>query len=170
MGLAVFPRGNTVNIFKGPGEMELVVIAYLIADFSYRQVCFLQQLGSPGHPVVQQEGLGAFSHGFPKDLAKITSVQAAESGDFFNGDIPMVVFFDKGEGFLDVKIPQPPDVAVLSVCGGFRQLGKEQKTMANQMHRVGAAVVDDIHHLILKLLTGISVSSGVDRLTAADSG
>ena len=53
MGLAVFPRGNTVNIFKGPGEMELVVIAYLIADFSYRQVCFLQQLGGSCHPVVQ---------------------------------------------------------------------------------------------------------------------
>lgn len=98
---------------------------------------------------MQQEGLRAFSHSFPKDLAEITPVQAAESGDFLNGNIPMVVFFDKSKRFLDVKIPQTPDVAVLPVCGGFRQLGKEQKTMANQMHRVGAVVVDDIHHLIL---------------------
>lgn len=82
----------------------------------------------------------------------------------------MVVFFDKSKRFLDVKIPQTPDVAILPVCGGFRQLGKKQKTMANQMHRVGAAVVDNIHQLILKLLTGFPVGSGIDRLIAADAG
>ena len=71
--------------------MKLVIIADLLGDFPYGQSGFLQKLSSSGHPVMEEECLRAFSHGFPEHFSKVAPVQTAESGDFFYGNIPLKI-------------------------------------------------------------------------------
>ena len=119
MRLPVLPWGNTVNILKRSGEMKLVIVAHLLGNFAYRQSGFLQKLGGSGHAVVEQEGLGTFSHGFPEYLSKIASVQAADGGDLLNGNIPLEISLNESKCFSDIEVPKTPGALGTAMSGRF---------------------------------------------------
>ena len=141
--LPIFPWGNTVDILKGSGKVKLVVIADLLGNFTYRQSGFFQKLSRPRHPVMEEERLWAFSHGFPEDLSEITPVQTADGGDFLNGDIPLEISFNECQCLFDIEIPKPSGVLCIPICGGFHQLCQEQERMTDQPHGICGTVIDN---------------------------
>ena len=83
-----YSLGETPWTFlKAREKLQLVVVADLSGDLTDGQTGLLQQLGGPGHPIVQQIGLGAFTHSVPEHLAEIAAVQPADRCDLLNGDI-----------------------------------------------------------------------------------
>ena len=157
-----------MDIFEGPGKVQLIVVAHLGRDLSDGQTGLLEQLGSTGHPVVEQVGLGALAHCIPEHLAEIAAVEAADRRDFLHRDIPLVVLLDEGQGLLDVKVPDPPLAAVTPPRGALDQAVQKQKAVGDQVDRAGVGVVDDVQHLLLDLPAGLGVAGGVDRLAAAE--
>ena len=135
VGGAVLPGGNAVDVFEGSGKVQLVVVADLGGNLADGQAGLLQQLGGPGHPVVQQVGLGAFAYGIPEHLAEVTAVQPADRRNLLDGDVTLVVLLDEGEGFLDVKIPDPALAAAAPPRRALDQLVQEQKPVGDQIGR-----------------------------------
>ena len=150
--------------------MQLVCVADHPRDLPDGQAGLFEQLGGPHHPVVQKIGLGAFAHGVPEHLAEIAAVEPADLGDLLDGDVPLVVLVDEGQRLPDVEIPEPVLAAGAAVGGGLGQLVQKQKAVGDQVHRAGAAVVDDVEHLLLQQPARLAVLGGVDRLAGAQPG
>lgn len=119
MRLPIFPWGNTVDILKGSGKVKLVVIADLLGNFTYRQSGFFQKLSRPRHPVMEEERLWAFSHGFPEHLSKVAPIQAADGGDLLNGNIPLEISLNESKCFSDIEVPKTPGALGTAMSGGF---------------------------------------------------
>ena len=119
---------------------------------------------------MQQVGLGAFAHGVPEHLAEVAAVQPADRRDLLDGDVTLVVLLDEGEGFLDVKIPDPALAAAAPPRRALDQLVQEQKPVGDQVDGAGIAVVDDVHHFLFDHFAGVGVAGGVDGLGPADAG
>src|SRR5699024_9708338 len=154
VGGAVFPGGDAVDVLEGAGKVQLVVVADLGGDLADGQAGLLQQLGSPGHPVVQQIGLGAFAYRVPEHLAEVAAVQPADRRELRDGDVTLVVLLDEGEGLRDVQIPDPALAAAAPPRRALDQLVQEQKPVGDQVDGAGIAVVDDVHHFLFNHFAG----------------
>ena len=170
MRLPVLPWGNTVNILKRSGEMKLVIVAHLLGYFTYRQSGFFQKLGGSGHAVVEEECLGAFSHGFPEHFSEVAPVQTADGGDLLNGNIPLKISLNESKCFSDIEVPMPPGVLRIPICGGFHQLCQKQERMTNQPNGICGAIIDNKKHLLFQLFPSLWRSGGINWFLTADAG
>ena len=113
--------------------MELVVIAYGLADIADGQLGQLQKLGGLCHAVIQQKILRSPTDCIFKNLPEITAVQAAVICNIFHGDIILKVLLDERKRLLNIEIPQAVSHAEPGGCGRADKTVDKKIEMSDQM-------------------------------------
>lgn len=151
-------------MFKGSGKMELVVIAYRLADISDGQMRQLQKFGGFCHAVIHQEILRGPAHGIFEDFSKITPVQSAVIRDIFHGNVILEILLNVGKRFMDIEIAEfsglGSDEPYRSDGAGERIQKKVQ--MPHKMKGGHVAVLGDVEHLLHHGFPNITGMSTVD--------
>ena len=75
--------------------MELVRIPHRIPDISNGKSCLLQKLSSFYHTVIEQKFLWGFADAVFENLTEIASVQSADRGDIFHGNLILEILFNE---------------------------------------------------------------------------
>lgn len=113
--------------------MELVLVADRDAGLCHREIRCLQNIRSLGHSVREKESLGGLSLSFLEYLAKITPVQTDAFCDILDRNIILIISFDKGNGFMDIVIPEAASRIGVDLSVGPNEGVKKQIEMPDQM-------------------------------------
>lgn len=159
-------------MFKGSGKMELVVIAYRLADISDGQMRQLQKFGGFCHAVIHQEILRGPAHGIFEDFSKITPVQSAVIRDIFHGNVILEILLNVGKRFMDIEIAEfsglGSDEPYRSDGAGERIQKKVQ--MPHKMKGGHVAVLGDVEHLLHHGFPKIPGMGVIDRGIHGEAG
>ena len=143
--------------------MELVGVSDRGADLADGIAGHFQQGTGFGHAVADQEFLGRFPDGIPKDLAEVTAVEPGTLRDVFYGDILHIVGLNERKSFFNIKI-----LHVIRGSGfcknGAHHCVNEDIEMSDQMIGGLFFMIYDIEHFIPHQNFLVFVHRIVDRM------
>ena len=145
--------------------MELVVIAYGLADIADGQLGQLQKLGGLCHAVIQQKILRSPTDCIFKNLPEITAVQAAVICNIFHGDIVLKILFDESQSLVDIEIPEFAGFGSDEAdrCDGTGQGVQKKIQVSHEVKGSHIAVLCNIQHFLHHGLPDVPGMGMIDR-------
>ena len=159
MLLAPISWTSTDHIAEGAGEMQLIRVTDGCRDVFNGQLRALEELTRLCDAVVYEEFFRRFAHGTVKDLAEIASIESAEGGYIFHGDVFLIMLLDEIHGLTQIEIAHTLALCAAARCARIDQVIKEQHAVSDQMEGRRCIVPDDMQEHLPQLLC----IAGIDR-------
>ena len=168
--VAPFSRGNAVDVLKGSGKMQGVLIAHGVSDVADGEGGQLEQLRRLCHAEVEQKFLRCLSDGVLEDLAEVGAVQSADRSNILHRDVVLEVVFNVFQCLVDVEIPQRAVAHDFQRSSGTHQIIQKEIEVSDEVEGRGIAVFNDVQHLALHLFPQLLFAGVVDGRVQRKSG
>ena len=143
--------------------MELIGIADLSADLSYRKLCDLEKFSGFFHAVLDQKFLRGLTEGVTENFAEVTAVQIAAACHILNSDCTGIILRDKSHRFICIILCA---FAALGAPSGGRtadQRVHDEKKMSDQMIGRFLRVCGKMQEFIFQPYAILRSASKIDR-------